>query len=81
MTGSDQHRKRMKALAAFSASSPTSPGRLAPQSTTNVAGVLVAEAYDGVIKMCDPTNQPGINAIRDSARELRWLSLTPPRVM
>ena len=34
-----------------------------------------AQAYDTVMKMCDPTNHAEINAIRDAARELQRLSL------
>ena len=37
--------------------------------------ILVAQAYDTVMKMCDPTNHAEINAIRDAARELQRLSL------
>jgi tRNA(Arg) A34 adenosine deaminase TadA len=38
-------------------------------------GALVAQAYDTVMEMCDPTNHAEINAIRAATRRLRRLSL------
>ena len=77
MTSSDQHRKRMNALVAFSASSFDTefPSPFASAIYEERSGVLVAQACDTVMKMCDPTNHAEINAIRDAARELQRLSL------
>ena len=76
-TGNGQHHKRMKALVAFSASSFDTefPSPFGSAIYDERSGVLVAQAYDTVMKMCDPTNHAEINAIRDAARELQRLSL------
>lgn len=77
MTSSDQHTERMKALVAFSASSFDTefPSPFGSAIYDERSGVLVAQACDTVMKMCDPTGHAEINAIRDAARELQWLSL------
>jgi tRNA(Arg) A34 adenosine deaminase TadA len=76
MASSDQHRKRMKALVAFTASSFDTefPSPFGSAIYDERSGVLVAQAYDTVMQMCDPTNHAEINAIRDAARELQRLS-------
>ena len=76
-TGNGQHHKRMKALAAFSASTFDTefPSPFGSAIYDERTGVLVAQAYDTVMKMCDPTNHAEINAIRDAAREFQRLSL------
>ncbi len=77
MTNSDHHRKRMKALVAFSAASFDTefPSPFGSAIYDERSGVLVAQAYDTVMRMCDPTNHAEMNAIRDAARELQRLSL------
>ncbi len=77
MIASDEHRERMKALVDFTASSFKTefPSPFGSAIYDERSGVLVAQAYDTVLKMCDPTNHAEINAIRDAARELQSLSL------
>jgi len=72
MTSSDKHRQRMNALVAFTSSSFDTefPSPFGSAIYDERSGVLVAQAYDTVMKMCDPTNHAEINAIRDAAREL-----------
>ena len=59
----------MKALVAFSASSFDTefPSPFGSAIYDERSGVLVAQAYDTVMKMCDPTNHAEINAICDAA--------------
>ena len=54
-TGDGQHHKRMKALVAFSASSFDTefPSPFGSAIYDERSGVLVAQAYDTVMKMCD----------------------------
>jgi tRNA(Arg) A34 adenosine deaminase TadA len=73
----DQHADRMKELVKFTASSFDtdfpSPFGSAIYDERNDA--LVAQAYDTVMEMCDPTNHAEINAIRQATRKLQKLSL------
>lgn len=72
-----QHVERMKDLVRFTASSLDtdfpSPFGSAVYNERNFA--LVAEAYDTVLERGDPTDHAEINAIRESAKKLRRLSL------
>ena len=77
MSSSDQHNARMQALVSFTASSFDSgfPSPFGSAIYDERSGILVAQAYDTVMQLCDPTNHAEINAIRDAARELQRLSL------
>lgn len=73
----DLHVQRMKSLAAFTASSfdsgHPSPFGAAIYRMDN--GELVSQAYDTVMRECDPTNHGEINAIRHATKQLGQLSL------
>lgn len=73
----DLHSVRLKELVQFTASSletdfPSPFGSAIYEERT---GALVAQAYDTVMEMCDPTNHAEVNAIRLATRTLQRLSL------
>jgi tRNA(Arg) A34 adenosine deaminase TadA len=72
-----QHGLRMKELVQFTALSLETafPSPFGCAIYNERDGALVAQAYDTVMEMCDPTNHAEINAIRAATRRLRRLSL------
>ncbi len=77
ITTNDQHSLRLKKLVEFTALSLEtdfpSPFGCAIYDERN--GALLAQAYDTVMEMCDPTNHAEMNAIREATRKLKLLSL------
>jgi tRNA(Arg) A34 adenosine deaminase TadA len=73
----DQHGVRLKELVQFTASSLETafPSPFGCAIYDERAGALVAQAYDTVMEMCDPTSHAETNAIREAARKLQRLSL------
>src|SRR5262249_56024538 len=72
-----QHGVRLKGLVQFTASSLETdfPSPFGCAIYDERGGALVAQAYDTVMEMCDPTNHAEINALRAATRRLRRLSL------
>ena len=73
----DPHAKRMKALVEFTARSFCSehPSPFGPSIYDAHGRQPVSEAYDTVMRECDPTNHAEVNAIRKATQEVRRLSL------
>lgn len=70
------HHERMKALVAFTASSFQTPHPSPFGGAIYTAdGTLLAQAYDSVIRECDPTCHGEVNAIRLASKlqGSRWL--------
>lgn len=68
---------RMQALVAFTAASFQTdyPSPFGASIYDSQTGELVAQAYDTVLRECDPTNHAEMNAIRLASRKLGRLSL------
>jgi len=71
------HRERMKALVAYTASSLDTeyPSPFGAAVYEAQSGELIAQAYDTVLALCDPTNHGEVNAIRLATQKLGRLSL------
>lgn len=72
-----EHGSRMQALVAFTATSFATehPSPFGASIYDTVSGKLIAQAYDTVIKECDPTAHGEVNAIRQATRKRQQLSL------
>ena len=78
MLGDVQHHERMKMLVEYTSSSletkfPSPFGSAIYDSQT---GLLLSQAYDTVMRECDPTNHAEINAICQATQKLQRLSLS-----
>lgn len=73
----EQHVERMRALVEFTATSLETPHPSPFGSSIYDAksGQLLAQAYDTVMRECDPTNHAEVNAIRLATRSEQRLSL------
>ena len=71
------HAERMKALVEFTAGSfgTEHPSPFGSAVYESHSGRLVSEAYDTVLRECDPTNHAEVNAIRMATRAMQRLSL------
>ena len=71
------HAKRMQELIEFTSESFKSehPSPFGSSIYDAQSGELVAQAYDTVMRECDPTNHAEVNAIRKATRKLKRLSL------
>jgi len=76
-TADDRHAERMKALVDFTASSfhTEYPSPFGAAIYNARSGTLVSQAYDTVMKECDPTTHAEVNAIRQAAQKMQRLSL------
>jgi len=72
-----RHNERMKMLVEYTSSSLTTkfPSPFGSAIYDSQAGLLVSQAYDTVMRKCDPTNHAEINAIRKATQKLQQLSL------
>ncbi len=77
MGGNNLHSERLKELVKFTATSLQTgfPSPFGSSIYDEQTGVLVAQAYDTVMQICDPTAHAEMNAIRLAAQKLQWLSL------
>ncbi len=73
----EPHSKRMIELVQFTASSLETdfPSPFGSAIYDELSGVLLANAYDTVMELCDPTNHAEVNVIRAATRQLQRLSL------
>jgi tRNA(adenine34) deaminase len=69
--------ERMRALVEFTSSSLSTefPSPFGSAIYESSSGRLVSQAYDTVMRECDPTNHAEVNAIRLATQELGRLSL------
>jgi tRNA(Arg) A34 adenosine deaminase TadA len=77
MIADDLHSERLKALVRFTATSLQTgfPSPFGSSIYNEQTGALVAQAYDTVMQLCDPTAHAEMNAIRLAAQKLERLSL------
>lgn len=77
MSTPDEHSVRLQTLVEFTASSLATdfPSPFGCAIYDEQTSTLVAQAYDTVLEMCDPTNHAEMNAIREATRKLQTLSL------
>ena len=70
------HRRRMRELVAFTATSlATDHPSPFGSAVYDLDGTLISQAYDTVMRECDPTNHAEVNAVRAACRRLGRLSL------
>ena len=71
------HLEQMKQLVAFTETSLGTefPSPFGSSVVDRESGAVIAQAYDTVMRECDPTNHAEVNAIRLATRQLQRLSL------